>query len=114
MQTLFFRFFLTVCLACVLPLSSRAQFTATGAITGRVFNAATSQYVRNAEVRVAGTNIVAYTEDGGFYRLAGGPAGQANISVNYSGSEPVTASLTVTAGQAATHDFELQSSKSTG
>src|SRR3954469_10866174 len=113
MRTLSLRLFLAVGLSCLVPLLSRGQSAATGAITGRVFNAATKEYVRNAEVRVDGTNIVAYTEDAGVYRLAGVPAGQANISVTYSGAEPVRATLTIAPGQAATRDFEL-SSKSAG
>src|SRR3954468_13960605 len=35
-----------------------AQPAASGTITGRVFNAATGEYVRNAEVRVQGTSLV--------------------------------------------------------
>jgi hypothetical protein len=43
-------------------LVSPAFAQATGVVSGRVFHAATSGYVRNAEVRVEGTNLVAYTE----------------------------------------------------
>ncbi len=85
------------------------QAQSTGVITGRVLNAATSGYVRNAELRVEGTGIVAYTEDAGFYRLAGVPAGVVTISVAYTGTQTATATVNVTAGQTATRDFELQS-----
>jgi iron complex outermembrane recepter protein len=95
-----------------LPLSAcfaMAQSAGTGVVTGRVYNPATNGYVRNAEVRVEGTNIVAYSEDAGFYRLVDVPAGAVTLTVNYTGAEPATAQLNVTAGQTATRDFELRS-----
>ena len=85
------------------------QAQSTGVITGRVFNAATNGYVRNAEVRIEGTNIVAYTEDAGLYRLTGVPAGDVTVTVAYTGAQSATAPLHVAAGQTATHDFDLQS-----
>jgi TonB-dependent receptor len=89
---------------------ARAQSSVgAGSITGRVFNAATKGYVRNAEVRVEGTGIVAYTEDAGFYRLTGVPIGEVTLTVAYTGTQPASAKLNVTAGQTATRDFELQS-----
>ena len=42
-----------------------AQSAATGTLSGRVFNPATGEFVRNAEVRVAGTDRLAYTGEGG-------------------------------------------------
>lgn len=96
-------------LAFALTGQGHAQSTATGIITGRVFNAATKSYVRNAEVRVEGANLVAYTEDAGFYRLTGVPAGPVSLTVSYTGSQNASASLTVAAGQTATRDFELAS-----
>lgn len=89
--------------------SLRAQTAASGTIVGRVFNAATKEYVRNAEVRIAGTNLIAYAEDAGYYRLAGVPAGEVTVAVTYTGCEPASARVTVAAGQTATRDFELQS-----
>jgi iron complex outermembrane receptor protein len=99
----------TAALLTVLPNSGRAQSAAAGSITGRVFNAATRGYVRNAEVRVEGTGIVAYTEDAGIYRLTGVPSGEVTLTVAYTGTQPASAKLQVTAGQTATRDFELQS-----
>src|SRR3954465_7611358 len=109
MPTKLLRVFFAVCLSCLLPVISRAQSAASGAISGRVFNASTKEYVRNAEIRVEGTNLVAYTDDGGFFRVVGVPAGQASLAVSYTGSQASAATLTVAAGQTATHDFELQS-----
>ncbi|MBL9200527.1 MAG: TonB-dependent receptor [Opitutaceae bacterium] len=87
-----------------------AQSAATGRITGRVFNPATEEFVRNAELSVVGTNIVAYSDTDGSYVLPGVPAGAVTIAVSYTGYERATAALTVSAGATATRDFELQGS----
>jgi len=83
---------------------------APGVVSGRVFHAATGGYVRNAEVRVEGSTLVALTEDAGFYRIGGVPAGEVTLTVTYTGAQPATARVTVAAGQVVTRDFELQSS----
>lgn len=103
----FARHFLTALAVWLFSAFAHAQ--STGVISGRVFNTATKEYIRNAEVRVEGTNLVAYSEDAGFYRLVGVPAGQAALTVSYTGTQPATATVTVAAGQTATRDFELQS-----
>jgi iron complex outermembrane receptor protein len=102
---------LALAVTAALPLPALAQTPAGagGTVTGRVFNAATKEYVRNAEVRVEGTSVVAYTEDAGFYRLVRVPAGNVTITVNYTGTQPASATINVIAGQTATRDFELQS-----
>ena len=51
-------------------------------VRGRVFNTATGEYVRNAEVRVEGTTIAALSEDGGDFRLTGVPAGEVTVVVD--------------------------------
>ncbi|HEY0947263.1 MAG TPA: TonB-dependent receptor [Opitutaceae bacterium] len=81
----------------------------TGTISGRVFNASTKEYVRNAEVRVESTNLVTYTEATGFYRLANVPAGEVTVAVTYTGSNTGRAQLNVMPGRTTTHDFELVS-----
>src|SRR4051794_8438543 len=81
----------------------RAQSGATGAITGRVFNPANGEYLRNAEVRIEGTALVVISEEGGYYRITNAPAGDVNVIASYIGHEPATARVTVTAGAAATH-----------
>ncbi|MBL9201472.1 MAG: carboxypeptidase regulatory-like domain-containing protein, partial [Opitutaceae bacterium] len=50
-----------------------AQFT--GAISGRVQNVATGQYLNNARVTVQGTDRVVFTDQSGSYRLTGLPGG---------------------------------------
>ena len=52
-----------------------AQAPATGRTMGRIFNPATQEYVRNAEITVEGTNAVAFSGDDGSYVLSNVPAG---------------------------------------
>ncbi|PAW67165.1 MAG: hypothetical protein B9S34_06270, partial [Opitutia bacterium Tous-C1TDCM] len=86
-----------------------ASAQATGTIQGRVFNPVSKEYVRDAEVRLDGTNQVTYTEGDGSFTFAGVPAGTASITVNYTGYNVVKESFTVTAGQAAVRDINLTS-----
>ena len=85
--------------------SATAQ--SSGVIEGRVFNATTGEYVRNAEIRLQGSNRTTYSEDGGRYRLVNVPAGEATIAVSYAGYPAVNATVSVAGGQAITRDFEL-------
>lgn len=48
-----------------------AQTAGTGTVQGRIYNPASKEYVRNAEVRLEGTNQVAYTENDGTFQLLG-------------------------------------------
>ena len=66
-------------LGCV--LAAHAQ-TGTGTVQGRVYNPATKEYVRNAEVRLEGTHQVTYTENDGSFQFNNVPAGQAKMTVN--------------------------------
>lgn len=84
------------------------QFIGTGGVRGRVLNTATGEYVRNAEVRVEGTTIVTYSEDGGNFRLNGVPAGDVTVVVKYTGLQEARAATTVVANQVVTLDFQLQ------
>jgi iron complex outermembrane recepter protein len=99
--------FLSIVSFLVLTATTAAQ-APSGTISGRVFNPATQEYVRNAEVALPGTNLVVYTADDGSYALTGVPAGEATITVSYTGYETASAKLNVTAGQTATRDFDLK------
>ncbi|MFM9029695.1 MAG: TonB-dependent receptor domain-containing protein, partial [Opitutaceae bacterium] len=93
----------TLGIACGL----RAQ--STGAIQGRIFNPAKSEYVRDAEVRLDGTNQVTYSENDGAFSFSGVAAGAASITVNYTGYNPVKESFTVVAGQTVVREINLTS-----
>lgn len=82
-----------------------------GSITGRVYNPATKEFVRNAEIRVEGTTILTASEDGGYYSLRGVPAGHVNLSVAYTGYLKTTQTVSVQVGQVVVQDFELTSSR---
>src|SRR5215212_1378297 len=67
-------------LACSwLGVAAALQAQGTGTIQGRVYNPATQQYVRNAEVRLEGTSQVTYTENDGSFTINNVPAGTAEI-----------------------------------
>lgn len=99
----------------VITLRSSAQGTSgaaqpgvgAGVVRGRVLNTATGEYVRNAEIRVEGTTIVAFSEDGGDFRLTGVPSGDVVVTVKYTGLQESKVATTVVAGQAATLDIAL-------
>jgi len=78
-----------------------------GVVRGRVLNTATGENVRNAEIRVEGTTIAAFSEDGGDFRLTGVPAGEVTVVVKYTGLQEGRAVVTVAPGQAATLDVAL-------
>src|SRR3954464_4322363 len=81
----------------------------TGTIQGRVYNPATGQYVRNAEVRLEGTNQVASTESDGSFTFNNVPAGQAAVTVTYTGYTTARETFTVASGQTATREINLTS-----
>jgi TonB-dependent receptor len=94
---------LSLALATALPAFAQT----TGTITGHVYNSVNKEYVRDAEVHVAGTNITVPTESGGYFSLAQVPAGQVTLTVNYTGFAPTTAVVELAAGGTANHEFEL-------
>lgn len=81
----------------------------TGAITGRILNPATGEYVRNATVEIKKTGQSTLSGDGGEYRLLAVPAGPATVSVAYMGHRAEPATVMVAPNGTATHDFELVS-----
>lgn len=88
-------------------LRSAAADQATGAIQGRVFNAATGKALANARVTVQGGNLTAVTDEIGAYRVAGVPAGPARISVAFVGMQSVSATLNILADGTVQREFEL-------
>ena len=83
------------------------QAAATGSITGRVYNPATGEYVRNAQIRVLSTNESTNSGDGGFYRLGNVPAGQVTVQLSYIGYPTISDEIEVNAGANTSHDFSL-------
>ena len=81
----------------------------TGSIQGRIFNPAKGEYVRDAEVRLDGTNQVTYSENDGAFSFAAVPAGPVSITVTYTGYNTVKETFAVAAGQAAVREINLTS-----
>ena len=105
------RRFAGVCCAALLALAPAAlpAQTATGTVTGRILNDATGQYLRNAMVAVAGTNLATVAEAGGVYTLTAVPAGTVRLVVVYAGLDPAEATVTLAPGQTVTRDFAMRS-----
>jgi iron complex outermembrane recepter protein len=83
-----------------------------GMISGRVFNPVTGEYIRNAEIKIEGTPLVAISEDGGYYRLTNVPVGEVRLTATYTGHDPVRTTVAVAAAATVTKDFELSSTGS--
>lgn len=60
----------------------------TGKISGRVTDATTGEGLPFAVVRLAGTQLGAYTDDQGYYVILNVPPGTYNIEVTYAGYQP--------------------------
>ncbi|HUR57509.1 MAG TPA: TonB-dependent receptor [Opitutaceae bacterium] len=88
-------------------IASVVSAQTTGAVTGRVQNEATGQYLNNARVTVKGTNVTGFTDDTGTYRLTGVPAGAATIEAFYSGLDLQLVTVNVAAGQSVERDINL-------
>src|SRR4051812_21974508 len=95
----------------VLALSpgASAQTPGSGVITGTVANESSRQFLRNAQVSIAGTALSALTDADGSFRLANVPAGPQQVTVAYAGLEPETRTVTVAAGDTQRVSFALKS-----
>lgn len=81
-----------------------------GIVRGRVLNTVTGEYIRNAQVRVEGTTLSVFTDDGGNYRIVGVPSGEVELVARYSGLEEGRARVRVSPDQGVTQDFALRGS----
>ncbi len=82
----------------------------TGTVTGRVFNEATGDYLKNAMVAVIGSDRSTVADTGGAFTLTGLPAGVVRLRASYTGLDPVEQTIAVPAGSTVTQDFGLTSS----
>lgn len=93
--------------ALSLSSAAYAQSDTAGAIEGRVFNARSGEYLEKARVTIEGSGLETFTDASGFYRLARVPVGPAQVKAFFTGFEPVTERVTVTAGGVAQHDVRF-------
>ncbi len=88
------------------PVSAAAR---SGIITGKVYNPATGEYVRNAQLRLVETGATTVSEAEGAFRFGSVPAGRLTLVVTYTGYRSVTAAIDVAPGATATKNIELVS-----
>jgi TonB-dependent receptor len=86
-----------------------AHAQGTGSIQGRVYNPNSQQYVRDAEVRLEGTNQVVFTGSDGSFQFSNVPAGSATVSVSFTGYDTAKDTFSVTPGQIAVREINLVS-----
>ncbi|AWI09689.1 TonB-dependent receptor domain-containing protein [Ereboglobus luteus] len=106
MKSYLYPLFALLGLLVALP-SAQAQSAGTGSVSGRVFNPATAEYIRNAQVRALQTSETTLSESGGFYQLTHLPPGEVVIEMSYVGFQTVRSTVTIVAGQTATLEFTL-------
>lgn len=86
---------------------SQSAFPQRGSVAGRVFNSATGEYVRNAEVRMEGSSVLVVTDRDGSFRIDDVPFGTASITVSYTGFAPAKATYFVSAVPEAPKEIDL-------
>ncbi|WP_414662210.1 TonB-dependent receptor [Horticoccus sp. 23ND18S-11] len=86
-----------------------AAVQSTGAISGRVQNVVTGQYLNNARVSVRGTDLIAFTDQSGTYRLIRVPGGPVVLDVSYTGLDAQQLTVQLTPGQEVTQHVDLTS-----
>ncbi|MDR1279471.1 MAG: TonB-dependent receptor [Opitutaceae bacterium] len=79
-----------------------------GAIEGRVYNPDTRRYLNNALVSIPALGVSTVTDQDGNFRLGGVPPGRQLIQVEYEELNPVSATVTVPAGQTVIRDLEMK------
>src|SRR4051812_22244697 len=92
------------------PVSSVApasHATQSGTVFGRILNSATGQYLHNASVSVKGTNIIAFTDGTGTYRLTNVPLGPVTLEVSFTGMGTKQAVVTLASPEPVEQNIEL-------
>ncbi len=106
MRTWIVRTAVAVLLALMSATAASAQ--ATGSVTGTVVDLETQQPLVGAQVYVPGSQYGTLTNPEGRFLLINLPAGQATIRVELIGYGSGEMTVTVTPGEAAVADFEIQ------
>jgi iron complex outermembrane receptor protein len=101
------------CLLAAFAPALAAQ-SSTGTVNGRIYNPATREYVRNAEIRIAGTSLVTESESDGTFTFPAVPAGSVTLTVTYTGYTAAPDTFTVTAGQTAVREISIASTLAPG
>ncbi len=110
-------------LACALvagpPGTSRAQDAAppvagpsssgSGSISGRVRNVVSGQFLNNVRASIPGSDLVAYTDPSGTFRLPRVPSGAVVLEIFHTGFDVQRLPLTIAPGQHVERDIDLTS-----
>jgi iron complex outermembrane receptor protein len=96
-----------VTMAVILLPAAAAQGPGTGTIEGRVLQPATGEYVEGARLSVDGTNLEAFTDAAGAYRLTNVRAATVTLRLFHTLGSAPPATVTVAAGRTVQRDFEL-------
>ncbi|HEU0080305.1 MAG TPA: SusC/RagA family TonB-linked outer membrane protein, partial [Longimicrobiaceae bacterium] len=106
----FCRSFFPALLACLLAAAQLGAQQQGGTITGQVVSATTQAPLQGALVQVSGTELRAATAADGRYTIRNVPPGSHSVTASLIGYDSRSATVTVTAGQQAVADFQLQPS----
>jgi TonB-dependent receptor len=98
------------CVSYLLLMVPAAAQQGTGAIAGAVSNNATGDLLQGAVVEIGELGLQALTNNIGEYTFRNVPAGQHQVSVSYTGLDPVRQTGSVAAGQRTILNFDLTSS----
>jgi TonB-dependent receptor len=96
-----------VVLAFLLSALCFAQSSPDGAISGRIFNPASGQYLRNAVVQIEETGQSVNSEDGGYFRISAVSPGAKTLVVTFTGFVSARTSVDVVAGKTANQEIYL-------
>ena len=89
------------------PVRRAPSDLAPGAITGRMINERTGEYIERAQVRIEGSDQEVFTDTDGYYRLARVAPGAVRIRVFFTGLPPHFSTRSVAPGQTLVHDISL-------
>jgi len=89
---------------------ARAQPAGAGTIEGRVTNARSGDFAERVRLTVENTSLETFSDQGGFFRLTGVPAGRVTLRAFFTGFDPQTEQVTVTAGGITRQDLTLGTS----
>jgi iron complex outermembrane recepter protein len=96
------------------PPAAIAPAAAAGSIEGRVLNAATGEFVRNAVIAVTGTSLRTLSNANGEYRLTTVPTGPVTVIATYPGQNEIAVRLSVEPGASVRHEFTFDQLSESG
>lgn len=90
-------------------ISQTSPSPATGTVTGNVGNAGSNRLLEGAQVAIPTLGLTALTDATGRYILHSVPAGRHDLTATYTGLDPLTVAVDVSAGTSSQQNFDLTS-----